>query len=317
VDKIVGEEGSFVTIEFKRGGLFYEIELERRKIAVPTVIPFELDSETYNITEELSRKIASYKITTFADKTDESLNIKIQKAIEDNVEYLIIDMRDNGGGYLETAVNILEELIPKGTIVSLMDKSGEIDIKKSTLEEAPFKVVLIVNNKSASASEIFAGAIKDSNVGVVIGEQTFGKGVAQNIYRIGSEYLVKLTTQEFFSPNGDKINGVGVTPNIIVDTPDYVFSNRRFYSSDVDEQIVNVEAMLKILGYFNEEPDDTYTYETYLAVYSFQSATGLYPYGVCDFTTQARLNTEYRIATLKNDLQMKEAVKWIVKDTQK
>lgn len=316
VDKIVGDKGTTVTIKFKRGGLFYEKELERRKISVPTIEELDLDAIQYGMTEDLKANIAAFSVSSFADTTDEELHDALQSYKDDGVEYLLLDMRNNGGGYLDTAVNMLSELIPAGDIVTLTDKDGISSTSKSTLVDVPFKVVLIVNGSSASASEIFAGAIKDSNVGAVIGEQTFGKGVAQNIYRLGSEYLVKLTTQEFFSPNGSKINGVGVTPDVIVDVPEYVFSERRFYVSDTDEQIINVEAMLKYLGYFNGEPDDTYTNETYKAVWAFQAATELYPYGVCDFTTQARINTEYRLAVQKNDLQLKAAIDWIVEDTQ-
>ena len=141
--------------------------------------------------------------------------------------------------------------------------------------------------------------------------------MAQNLYKVGEDYFVKLTTQEFYSPNGNKINGVGVTPNIIVDLPEFIFSDKRMFVTDKDEQIKNAEGILATLGYFNEVPDDTYTNATFKAVWAFQEATGLYPYGVCDFTTQARLNTEYRLALQKNDLQIKEAIKWIVEDTQK
>ncbi len=114
-----------------------------------------------------------------------------------------------------------------------------------------------------------------------------------------------------------KINGIGVVPEQIVDVPEYVYSDRRFYAGDEDEQIVNVEGILKFLGYFDGEPDGKYDGETYRAVWKFQQATGLYPYGVCDYTTQARLNTEYHLAVQSNDLQLKAAADWIVEDSQK
>jgi len=316
VDKIIGDEGTFVTIEFKRGGTFYEKSLERRKILIPTVKNLELEVGEYGLTEDLIENIAAFNVSSFADTTDEDLHDALQSYKDNGVEYLLLDMRNNGGGYLDTAVNMLSELIPAGNIVILKDKDGNPTTKKSTLVEVPFKVVLIVDGSSASATEIFAGAIKDSNAGVVIGEQTYGKGVAQNIYKLGTDYLVKLTTQEFFSPNGTKINGIGVTPDVIVSTPEYVFSDKRFYVSDIDEQIINVEGMLKYLGYFEGEADELYTKETLKAVWEFQEATGLYPYGVCDFTTQARINTEYGLELEKNDRQLKAAIDWIVEDTQ-
>ncbi len=317
VDKIIGDEGTFVTITFKRGGAFYEKQLERKKITVPTVTPINFKVGQYGLTQDILDNMVAVNVSSFSSQTDEDLHDELQSYKDAGVEYLIIDMRNNGGGYLDTAVNMLSELIPTGNIVTLKDKNGIASTDKSTLLKQPFKVVLVVNGNSASASEIFAAAIKDLNGGVVIGEKTFGKGVAQNIYRLGTEYLVKITTQEFFSPNGTKINGVGVLPDVIVDTPEYVFSDRRFFVSDQDEQIVNVEGMLKYLGYFKGQPDEKYTKETYQAVWAFQAATGLYPYGVCDFTTQATINTEYRLAVEKNDLQLKAAIDWIVEDTQK
>ncbi len=316
VSKIVGEEGTYVNIEFIRERKSFSHDLERRSIIVPTVVPIDLNTVGYELEDTLKAKIYGIKVTSFMDQTDEAFIEAVEEAKMAEVEYLLIDMRDNSGGYLNTAVTMLQQVVPKGEIVTLTSKNGVDTTYTSELEEVPFQVVLLVNENSASASEIFSAAVKENGDGIVIGESTYGKGVAQNIYHIGEDYLAKLTTQEFFSPELNKINGVGVIPDIIIDTPEYVYSDRRFYSSDVDEQIVNVEGMLKFMGYFNEEPDDTYTISTYYAVKEFQRVTGLYPYGVCDFTTQGRLNTEYTKAVENNDIQLNAALDWIVEDTQ-
>lgn len=317
VSKIVGDEGTYVTIEFLRAGEAFTLELERRFVHIPSVTTLELDQEDLGLTEEQAGKIHSIAVSSFKDETDDDFIEEVNKATELGVDYLLIDMRENGGGYLSSAVHMLETVVPEGNIVTLISKEGTNTTYESELDEVPFQVVLLVNENSASASEIFAAAIKENGDGVVIGEQTFGKGVAQNIYHIGDDYLMKMTTSEFFSPNMNKINTIGVEPDVIVDTPEYVYSDKRFYKSDVDEEIINVEGMLKFMGYFNEEPDDTYTESTFYAVKSFQADKGLYAYGVCDYTTQSKINSEYMLAVENNDVQLQAAIDWIVEDTQK
>lgn len=317
VDMIVGEEGTYVTIEFMRIQELITFELERRTITVPSVVEIDLTDDQFNLPVSLQSKVKAIGVTSFMSKTDEDFIEEVDQAIADGVEYLLVDLRDNRGGYLETATNMLERMVPAGNIVSLVNKDGSGTVYASELESVPFQVVVLVNENSASASEIFAAAVKENGDGIVIGEQTYGKGVAQNIYRVGTEYLAKLTTQEFFSPDMNKINGIGVIPDVIIDNAEFVYSERRFYKSDKDDEIKNVEGMLRFLGYFNEVPDDTYTTATFDAVKAFQAATGLYPYGVCDFTTQFKLNEIYRQAIINDDEQLQYAVQWIVQDAGK
>ncbi len=317
VDKIVGEEGTYVTIEFQRVTSYLTFELERRTVSVPSVIELDLSDDQYGLDESQLATIYGVSVTSFMSQTDEDFILEVEKAKELGARYFLVDLRDNRGGYLDTCVNMLKQLVPEGDIVTLLNKNNTGTRYVSELTEVPFQVVVLVNENSASASEIFAAAVKENGDGILVGEQTYGKGVAQNIYRIGDEYLAKLTTQEFFSPDLNKINGIGVEPDLIVDNAEYVFSEDRFYNFDTDEQIINVEGMLKFLGFFSGQPDESYTSETFNAVKAFQAASGLYPYGVCDFTTQAKLNEEYRKATLSNDIQMQAAIDWILEDMTK
>lgn len=311
VDRIVGDVGSYVTIEFLRAGQSFSLKLERREVVIPTVKKMVFNEGDYGLDQETIDSIYGLKVSSFSSGTDEDFAIEVDKAIKAKADYLIVDLRDNGGGYLDTAVNMLKLVVPAGNIVTLTTKLGNNTTYYSELEKVPFQVLVLVNENSASASEIFAAAVQENGNGVIVGEQTFGKGVAQQIFGLGQDYLVKMTTQEFFSPNMSTINGIGVIPDIIIDTPEYVNSNRRFFPSDVDDQIVNVEGMLTYLGYFDEEPDDTYTNATYRAIWAFQRDTGLYPYGVCDYTTQARLNLEYMNSIADDDPQLKGVINWI------
>lgn len=314
IERIVGTEGTFVTVQFSRNGVAFEKKLERRLIVIKTVKPLAEKVKQYGASQALQDKTAAYQLTSFAEQSDEDLSVEIKKSIAAGDEYLILDMRNNGGGYLDTVIKMCQELLPAGKIVTLKDKNGGEYTATTTLTKAPFKIVLLVNEYSASATEIFAAALKDSGIGVIIGERTYGKGVAQSLYQIGTDYLTKVTTQEFFSPKGNKINGVGVTPNIVVDIPAYIVSEDRLFSGDTKEQVKNVEDILKYLGYFNEVPDQTYTASTYWAVRAFQKANGLYSYGVCDFSTQGKLNEVYAAALAKNDFQFEEALAWIEED---
>ncbi len=314
VDKILGQEGSYVTIEFQRGGEYLSFELERRTVIVPSVTKLDLSDAQYGLNALQEKSVYGVSVSSFMSQTDVEFFAEVEKAKALGAQYFIIDLRDNRGGYLDSCVDMLKKVVPQGDIVTLLDKNNTGSRYVSELKEVPFQVLVLVNENSASASEIFAAAVKDNGDGIVIGERTYGKGVAQSIYRLGDEYLVKLTTQEFFSPNLNKINGVGVEPDLLVDNPEYVFSDKRFSNFDTDEQVVNIEGMLKFLGFFDGQPDESYTTETLNGVKAFQAATGLYPYGVCDFTTQAKLNEEYRKAFLANDVQMQAAIDWILED---
>jgi len=266
------------------------------------------------LSQAAQEKVAAYQLTSFADKSDEDLSVEIKKSIAAGATYLLLDMRNNGGGYLETVENISKEILPAGNIVTLKDKEGTSTTTKSSLAKAPFTIVLLVNGSSASATEIFAAAVKDSNVGVILGEKTYGKGVAQSIYQVGTDYYTKVTTQEFYSPKGNKINGVGVTPDIIVDIPSLITVEERLFIGDKKAEVKNVEDILAFLGYFEETPDEKFTGATFTAIKDFQKSVGLYAYGVGDFTTQNKLNLEYSKAFASNDVQLKRAIEWIEKD---
>lgn len=314
VNRIIGDEGTYVRVTFKRGNETYELKLERRRIEIPTVIAVDISNYLDERDVNLLNEVAAYKVTSFSENTDETLIIEIRAAIAAGKDYLLLDMRGNGGGYINTALNMARELVPEGVICTIVEKSGEEYTYNSNLKDPKMEVVMLLDGNSASATELFAAAVKDAGVGVIIGEQSYGKGVGQTIFDVNDDYKVKLTIFEYFSRNGYKINGIGVAPTIEVDMPEYIYSEDRFYTTDVDPQIKNVEGILSFLGYFNEEPNETYTYETYLAVKKFQADTGLYSYGVCDFGTQSMLNNQYTAAKLIKDIQLEEALNWIEDD---
>ena len=309
ISKIKGPKGTFVTLEVQRGDQILSYIIERRQVTIPSVETIDLSKIDSSFETKYNQKVAAFSIDSFSDGTDEQLRQILLN--NKGLEYMILDMRDNTGGYLETVVNMGKYLIPEGVITSLVNKNGESHVERSYIQEPPVKIVLLVNGNSASATEIFAAAVKESGVGVVIGETTFGKGVAQSFYQTHSGQVMKLTTEEFLSRDGNKINGIGVEPDIIVDMPEYIYPEDRLYIGDESAQVKVAEDLLYFLGYLKETPDTSYERSTFEAVKKFQAEVGLYAYGVCDYTTQEALNRSYQKEKENNDLQMQRAIEWI------
>lgn len=131
---------------------------------------------------------------------------------------LVVDLRNNTGGNLDTVCDILDLILPKGTIVSIKDRNGNGQVYSSD-EEHKLEVPLVVltNGYSASASEIFAGAVQDYQIGTLVGTKTYGKGIVQNIYSLGDGTALKLTSSEYFTPNGRNIHGIGIEPDVEIE----------------------------------------------------------------------------------------------------
>lgn len=311
LELLLGKEDTSVTITFDRGGTEYSVNLIRSKVIIPTVYQQNIEELYKDLDEEIAHEIEYLQITSFGENTDEDFNLAIERAKEKDVKYLILDLRNNLGGYTIPAINICKEIIPEGEIISFINKYGQGTTYSSDLDKAPFEIIALVNENSASSTEIVASAIQDSHVGVLVGETTYGKGVSQNLFQLTDEYVIKITSQEFFSRNGNKIHEVGITPDYEVDVPDFIVSDKRLYVNDNLNEVLMAEKILDFLGYDVGEPDTVYDSLTYQAVKQFQGDTGLGVYGVCDYTTQAKLNEELTKTLMAKDIQLNKAVKLI------
>lgn len=164
--------------------------------------------------------IAYLRISKFATNTDEETIEALNKLIQDKgFKGLIIDLRNNGGGDVDAAVNIASLFVPAGPVVHIVDKAGNSETKSSNGAQIQVPLVVLVNEYSASASEIFAGAIKDTKVGTLVGTTTYGKGIVQVIYPLGDGSSVKLTQSRYLTPNKNDINTVGIEPDVYCDFP--------------------------------------------------------------------------------------------------
>ena len=170
----------------------------------------------------IDEDIGYIRITSFDELTYKDFAKEMDSLMKKNISGLIIDLRYNPGGLLDVCVDITDEFLDEGVIVYTETRNGERYYEKSTKKFTDIPLVVLVNEGSASASEIFAGAIKDRERGLLIGNTTFGKGVVQQIKRMSDGSGFKLTTSEYFTPNGTNIHGIGIEPDIIVDLPEDV-----------------------------------------------------------------------------------------------
>ena len=192
-----------------------EVEVERQKIQINPV-----KSSVY------SNNIGYIRLTSFDDNTYTGFKEKYDELTQNpKIKGLIIDLRDNPGGILERCAEITDLIVPKGKVVYTVDNKGQEETIYSDENAIKIPLVVLVNENSASASEVFTAAVKDYGVGVIVGKKTYGKGVVQTLRSLRDGTYMKITTQEYFSPNGNKINEVGIEPDVEVDLPEEVKSS--------------------------------------------------------------------------------------------
>lgn len=209
VSYIKGDEGTDVTLTVIRGDQSDEIELTatRAKIEAHTV--------SYKMLED---KIGYIKVTEFDTVTTQQYTDALDDLENQGMERLIVDLRNNPGGNVSTVCDMLDRMLPEGLIVYTQDKDGNKN-EASSDEENQFTkpLVVLMNGNSASASEIYAGAIQDYGLGKIVGTQSYGKGVVQQIFDLGDDTSLKITIADYYTPNGRNINGQGITPDVEVE----------------------------------------------------------------------------------------------------
>lgn len=170
--------------------------------------------------------IGYIRITNFSEDTAKDFGAELQKLQQEGMKALVLDLRDNPGGLLQSGVGVARYLVPKGPIVSITDKQGRTDTETSSLEKVAFPLAVLVNHGTASAAEIVSGAIQDTHTGKLFGTKTYGKGVVQNVYMLGSDTTLKLTIANYYTPSGRSIDKVGITPDQVVAADDDAGSNQ-------------------------------------------------------------------------------------------
>lgn len=202
---------------------------EGSKISL-TVLKNNLVKKTYNIKRStvnldyvksnIDNNIGYIKITEFSKTTGDQFKTKLSELLKKNIKGLVIDLRDNPGGIIDVVTDIADIFLPESTITYTIDKKGDRNDFKSDSKYIDLPLMVLVNGGSASASELFAGAIQDNKRGKIIGTQTFGKGIVQGLYRLNDGSGLKITIQKYYTPNGVCIQGKGITPDYIVNCND-------------------------------------------------------------------------------------------------
>ena len=206
-----GEPDTDVSVKVLRDGEYIDVNITRKVVDVPTV--------KHEIIE--NGDIGYIYVSGF----DKVTSTQFRQALDDieakNAKALIVDIRDNGGGMLDVVVDMLDRLLPEGLLVYTETNQGRDEEYYSTNEESYDKpMAVLINGYSASASEVFAGAVQDYKAGTIIGTTSYGKGIVQSIFSLnkdGDGSAIKLTTARYYTPNGRNIHGIGITPDITVE----------------------------------------------------------------------------------------------------
>lgn len=207
VSWVKGETGTEVTLKVRRDGEELTVTAVRDTIEVQTV--------EYEMKED---NIGYLSVSEFDKVTYDQFSEALDSLEEQGMEGLVIDLRNNPGGNLDTVTDMLRLLLPKGTIVSIKDKDGNTEELTCDGEHEFTKpLAVLVNQYSASASEIFSGAVQDYGTGQIVGVTTYGKGVVQQLTDLGDGTYLKLTIAEYYTPSGRSINGIGVEPDVEVE----------------------------------------------------------------------------------------------------
>lgn len=292
----------------------------------PEIIEFDIIREVIVIKEMdwemLERGIGYIRIAKFSEDTDKNLGNALFELQQKDAEAFIIDLRNNPGGIVDEVLPAADRFIEAGRPILHVDYRGEGNRKTYTAETDPLgaPLVVLIDGGSASAAEIFAGSVKDTGAGVVIGTTSFGKGTVQSVIPITNGGAVKLTTAEYLTASENKIDGIGIEPDIVVTNPEKedlaealsfvpMIEAEKPGPGDSGLNVYGAQQRLAFLGY-GVKATGVVDAATFEAVKAFQTEEGLYPYGVLDWSTRDALNA--RIDDIlhrgSEDYQLKRAV---------
>jgi len=203
-EMLTGKAGEAVELTVKRNNDKKSYTLYRAEVENKTV--------TYKILDE-DNKIGYIKISSFANGTSDDFEKALKYFSDMQYERIVIDLRDNSGGIMKEGIDVADQLLPACKIITLKDNDNDSKVYNSDDHQTKLKYDLLVNGETASAAEIVACAVKENGGGKVIGSTTFGKGLVQGTYELDDGSVLKITVKEYFSPKGNKINGIGVEPD--------------------------------------------------------------------------------------------------------
>ncbi|PRX73583.1 carboxyl-terminal processing protease [Cohnella sp. SGD-V74] len=200
-----GEEGTVVALTVSRSGKELKFKITRKQVHVPVVS-----------TKMLDQGIGYLALTSFTSEAGKEVKRELEKLEKNGLASLVLDLRNNGGGYVSAAQEVAGLFVKEGVLAHMRDRNGHDEPLSISGTSRPYEVVVLVNGNTASASELLSGALRDYGVGQLVGTKTYGKGVVQSLIPLKSGGVLKVTIQEYYTPKGKKVDQVGLTPDLTV-----------------------------------------------------------------------------------------------------
>lgn len=315
IGQIRGEKGSKVELEIKRTTVDKPLKIEIVRDEVPQITVYS------DIKKDGGEKIGYIEITSFSKDTASEFEKELSKLEKNGISSLILDVRGNPGGLLTSVNAIVEQFITnQKPYVQVENRNGDREQFYSDLKKQKgYPVVVLIDNGSASASEILAAALKEGAGYPLIGENSFGKGTVQQPILMDDGSEIKLTVSKWLTPDGNWIHKQGIKPTIEVKQTDLYHTHPlqivdSLKLEDNDEQVQYAQEILTSLGFTTDRQDGYYSPQTEIAVRAFQSKNALEVTGVIDGKTAAKMEEAVRAEKQKdeNDIQLQTAIRYLV-----
>ncbi|MCE4051631.1 S41 family peptidase [Bacillus sp. Au-Bac7] len=313
--KIRGEKGTKVELEIVRQGLEKPLQIAVVRDEVPQITVHS------SVKREGGENIGYIEITSFSQETASEFHKALQEQEQQGIAGLILDVRGNPGGLLTSVNEILGEFVTSDKpYVQIEHRDGETEQFYSDLKQKKdYPVVVLVDNGSASASEIMAGAMKEAENYTLIGEKTFGKGTVQQAVPMEDGSKIKLTLFKWLTPDGNWIHKKGIEPNLEVEKSalykTHPLQIEKTLKREMNtEQVKYAQEILTSLGYRTDRQDGYFSSQTEIAVKAFQGSNNLTETGTIDANTAEKMQQAVRTEMQKdeNDMQLQTALRYIV-----
>lgn len=312
--KIRGKKGTSVTLGIIRQGLSKPLKVKVKRSEIP------IETVEAKVKKKKGQPIGLIEITSFSENTAKDFKRELKRLEQKEVKGLLIDVRGNPGGFLDSVQEILKELVTENKAYMQIEEKGgrKLPFFTETKQVKPYPIAVLTDEGSASASEILAAALKEAEGYPIIGEASFGKGTVQQPVALGDGSNLKLTTHKWLTPNGNWIHQKGIQPDIEVKQPAYFNAHplqitKPLEREMIDDNVKSAQMMLKGLGYGPGRTDGYFSEETEQAVRALQlqaktKQTGVIDQRTADYLEQAWLE---EIQKDKNDVQLQAALMYL------
>ena len=233
--KIRGEVGSTVKLLIHREG-----EEDKTYTITRDVIKVQTVTE-----KMLDDRVGYIRISNFSENTGKEFKTALKNLENQGMRGVILDLRQNPGGVITSCVEIANEIVPAGPVVSVVQRDGEKEVYMSNLDHPKFPIVVLIDQNSASASELLSGALQDTKAAFIVGTKSYGKGSVQTVMPLFQDDGLKLTIAKYYTPNGRSIDGIGIEPDVTVELDHPLIISREINANNFDDaQILKAEEIL-------------------------------------------------------------------------